>query len=156
MARGPDQWEVVCGGTCAGGWPGSWWTRIVVYKDSGRAAARSCTSAGRNDSQRAALALLALSVLAAAMWGALRSSLRPCARAAVSRSRAYHGDSVARLGTQPDSGSSTYQVGCESIQVALLALLAPSRLRPEGGHSWISAFLSFTAQCIILGGNGVL
>lgn len=120
----------------------------LLCKDSGRAAARSCTSAGRNDSQRAALALLALSVLAAAMWGALRSSLRPCARAAVSRSRAYHGDSVARLGTQPDSGSSTYQVGCESIQVALLALLAPSRLRPEGGHAWISAFLSFTAQCI--------
>ncbi|KAK7808648.1 hypothetical protein U0070_010047 [Myodes glareolus] len=44
------------------------------------------------------------------MWGALRSSLRPCARAAISRSRAYHGDSVARLGTQPDSGSSTYQL----------------------------------------------
>ncbi|OBS70304.1 hypothetical protein A6R68_01150, partial [Neotoma lepida] len=43
------------------------------------------------------------------MWGALRSALQPCARAAVSRSRAYHGDSVARLGTQPDSGSSTYQ-----------------------------------------------
>lgn len=110
VARGPDQWEVVCDGTCAGAGPGAGGPGLLC-KDSGRAAARSCTSVGRNVSPWAALALLALSVLAAAMWGALRSALRPCARAAVSRSRAYHGDSVARLGTQPDSGSSTYQVG---------------------------------------------
>ncbi|XP_038958472.1 methylcrotonoyl-CoA carboxylase beta chain, mitochondrial isoform X1 [Rattus norvegicus] len=50
------------------------------------------------------------------MWGALRSVLRPCSRASVPRQRAYHGDAVARLGTQPDSGSSTYQENYEQMK----------------------------------------
>lgn len=45
------------------------------------------------------------------MWAALRLALRPCPRAAAPRARFYHGDSVAKLGTPPDSGSSIYQVG---------------------------------------------
>lgn len=96
----------------ARGRPGSWWAGT----GAARAQAEQLAGAAHLPGEKrlptsAALALLALSVLAAAMWGALRSALQPCARAAVSRSRAYHGDSVARLGTQPDSGSSTYQVG---------------------------------------------
>ena len=47
----------------------------------------------------------------AAMWAALRLALRPCARAAAPALRSYHGDSVATLGTQPDSSSAIYQVG---------------------------------------------
>lgn len=50
-------------------------------------------------------------VLPAAMWAFLRAALRPCARAAVPGSRAYHGDAVAPMGTQLDSGSALYQVG---------------------------------------------
>lgn len=45
------------------------------------------------------------------MWAALRLALRPCARASPAGLRAYHGDSVASLGTQPDLGSALYQVG---------------------------------------------
>ncbi|PNJ60849.1 MCCC2 isoform 1 [Pongo abelii] len=43
------------------------------------------------------------------MWAALRLALRPCARASPAGLRAYHGDSVASLGTQPDVGSALYQ-----------------------------------------------
>ncbi|XP_018868987.1 methylcrotonoyl-CoA carboxylase beta chain, mitochondrial isoform X1 [Gorilla gorilla gorilla] len=43
------------------------------------------------------------------MWAALRLALRPCARASPAGLRAYHGDSVASLGTQPDLGSALYQ-----------------------------------------------
>lgn len=43
------------------------------------------------------------------MWAALRLALRPCARVPVSTLRAYHGASVAALGTQPDSSSAIYQ-----------------------------------------------
>ncbi|XP_004703607.1 methylcrotonoyl-CoA carboxylase beta chain, mitochondrial [Echinops telfairi] len=51
------------------------------------------------------------------MWAALRlTSLRPCARAAAPRLRAYHGDSVATLGSQPDSGSAIYQENYEQMQ----------------------------------------
>ncbi|XP_028646034.1 methylcrotonoyl-CoA carboxylase beta chain, mitochondrial [Grammomys surdaster] len=56
------------------------------------------------------------------MWGAVRSALRPCSRAAVPRQRAYHGDSVARLGTQPDSGSSTYQENYEQMKALVSQL----------------------------------
>ncbi|KAL6043868.1 hypothetical protein STEG23_011824, partial [Scotinomys teguina] len=56
------------------------------------------------------------------MWRALRSALQPCARVTVSRSRAYHGDSVARLGTQPDSGSSTYQENYEQMKALVSQL----------------------------------
>lgn len=43
------------------------------------------------------------------MWATLRLALRPCARVPVSTLRAYHGASVAALGTQPDSSSAIYQ-----------------------------------------------
>ncbi|NP_001350076.1 methylcrotonoyl-CoA carboxylase beta chain, mitochondrial isoform 2 precursor [Homo sapiens] len=43
------------------------------------------------------------------MWAVLRLALRPCARASPAGPRAYHGDSVASLGTQPDLGSALYQ-----------------------------------------------
>nr|XP_021517596.1 methylcrotonoyl-CoA carboxylase beta chain, mitochondrial-like [Meriones unguiculatus] len=56
------------------------------------------------------------------MWGALRSALRPRTRAAVSRQRSYHGDSVARLGTQPDAGSSTYQENYEQMKALVRQL----------------------------------
>lgn len=45
------------------------------------------------------------------MWATRRLALWQCARAAALGRRAYHGDSVATLGTQPDSGSAIYQVG---------------------------------------------
>ncbi|XP_044123440.1 methylcrotonoyl-CoA carboxylase beta chain, mitochondrial [Neovison vison] len=51
------------------------------------------------------------------MWAALRLALRPCARSFVPGLRAYHGDSVATLGTQPDSGSGIYQENYEQMKV---------------------------------------
>lgn len=45
------------------------------------------------------------------MWATARLALWRCARAAAPGPRAYHGDAVATLGTQPDSGSAVYQVG---------------------------------------------
>lgn len=56
--------------------------------------------------------------LPAVMWAALRLALRPCNRTFVPGPRAYHGDSVATLGTQPDSGSAIYQVGWVSASAA--------------------------------------
>lgn len=109
VALSADQLEVARDGTCAGlAWElgtraGA--ARTLEEQDSGGIAAGAAEL-----SFRAALSLSLSWVLAIAMWGALRSALRPCSRAAVPRQRAYHGDSVARLGTQPDSGSSTYQV----------------------------------------------
>lgn len=67
-------------------------------------------------------ALFLFWVFAIAMWGALRSALRPCCRAAVPPQRAYHGDSVARLGTQPDSASSTYQENYEQMKALVSQL----------------------------------
>ncbi|XP_032191924.1 methylcrotonoyl-CoA carboxylase beta chain, mitochondrial isoform X3 [Mustela erminea] len=51
------------------------------------------------------------------MWAVLRLALRPCARSFVPGLRAYHGDSVATLGTQPDSGSGIYQENYEQMKV---------------------------------------
>uniref|UniRef100_A0A8C5UL01 methylcrotonoyl-CoA carboxylase n=1 Tax=Microcebus murinus TaxID=30608 RepID=A0A8C5UL01_MICMU len=51
------------------------------------------------------------------MWAALRLALRPSARAAVPGLRAYHGDSVASLGTAPDSSSAIYQENYEQMKV---------------------------------------
>lgn len=45
------------------------------------------------------------------MWATVRLALWRCARAAAPGPRAYHGEAVATLGTQPDSGSALYQVG---------------------------------------------
>nr|XP_028705336.1 methylcrotonoyl-CoA carboxylase beta chain, mitochondrial isoform X2 [Macaca mulatta]XP_045249782.1 methylcrotonoyl-CoA carboxylase beta chain, mitochondrial isoform X2 [Macaca fascicularis] len=50
------------------------------------------------------------------MWAALRLILRPCARASPAGLRAYHGDSVASLGTQPDVGSALYQENYEQMK----------------------------------------
>uniref|UniRef100_G3N1Q0 Methylcrotonyl-CoA carboxylase subunit 2 n=1 Tax=Bos taurus TaxID=9913 RepID=G3N1Q0_BOVIN len=50
------------------------------------------------------------------MWAALRLALRPCARAAAPALRSYHGDSVATLGTQPDSSSAIYQENYEQMK----------------------------------------
>lgn len=53
------------------------------------------------------------------MWAALRLALRPCAQAAAPELRAYHWDSVATLGTQPELGSAVYQVGWVSASAGL-------------------------------------
>ncbi|XP_066887212.1 methylcrotonoyl-CoA carboxylase beta chain, mitochondrial [Kogia breviceps] len=56
------------------------------------------------------------------MWAAVRLALRPCARAAAPALRAYHGDSVATLGTQPDSSSSIYQENYEQMKALVSQL----------------------------------
>ncbi|XP_069348888.1 methylcrotonoyl-CoA carboxylase beta chain, mitochondrial [Eulemur rufifrons] len=50
------------------------------------------------------------------MWAALRLALRSRPRAAVARLRAYHGDSVASLGTKPDSSSAIYRENYEQMK----------------------------------------
>lgn len=50
------------------------------------------------------------------MWATLRLSPWRCARAAAPGLRAYHGDSVAALGTQPDSSSAIYQENYEQMK----------------------------------------
>ncbi|XP_012520077.1 PREDICTED: methylcrotonoyl-CoA carboxylase beta chain, mitochondrial [Propithecus coquereli] len=50
------------------------------------------------------------------MWASLRLALRPSARAAVPGLHAYHGDSVASLGTKPDSSSAIYQENYEQMK----------------------------------------
>ncbi|XP_045703929.1 methylcrotonoyl-CoA carboxylase beta chain, mitochondrial [Phyllostomus hastatus] len=50
------------------------------------------------------------------MWAALRLAPWRCARAGVPGLRAYHGDSVAALGTQPDSSSAVYQENYEQMK----------------------------------------
>ncbi|XP_036165262.1 methylcrotonoyl-CoA carboxylase beta chain, mitochondrial isoform X2 [Myotis myotis] len=50
------------------------------------------------------------------MWATARLALWRCARAAAPGSRAYHGDAVATLGTQPDSGSAVYQENYEQMK----------------------------------------
>ncbi|XP_008990205.2 methylcrotonoyl-CoA carboxylase beta chain, mitochondrial [Callithrix jacchus] len=50
------------------------------------------------------------------MWAARRLALWPCARAATAGLRAYHGDSVASLGTQTDAGSAVYQENYEQMK----------------------------------------
>lgn len=50
------------------------------------------------------------------MWATARLALWRCARAAAPGPRAYHGDAVATLGTQPDSGSAVYQENYEQMK----------------------------------------
>uniref|UniRef100_A0A2K5DIX4 Methylcrotonyl-CoA carboxylase subunit 2 n=1 Tax=Aotus nancymaae TaxID=37293 RepID=A0A2K5DIX4_AOTNA len=50
------------------------------------------------------------------MWAARRLALWPCARAVPAGLRAYHGDSVASLGTQLDAGSAVYQENYEQMK----------------------------------------
>lgn len=61
------------------------------------------------------------------MWAAVRAVLRPCARAAASGPRAYHGDAVALLGSRQDSGSAVYQENYEQMK----ALVGQLRERTE-------------------------
>ncbi|XP_049721219.1 methylcrotonoyl-CoA carboxylase beta chain, mitochondrial [Elephas maximus indicus] len=56
------------------------------------------------------------------MWAALRLALRPCARAAARGLRAYHGDSDATLGTQPDLESVVYQENYEQMKALVSQL----------------------------------
>ncbi|XP_024434411.1 methylcrotonoyl-CoA carboxylase beta chain, mitochondrial isoform X2 [Desmodus rotundus] len=50
------------------------------------------------------------------MWATLRLAPWRCARAAAPGLRAYHGDSVATLGTQPDWSSAIYQENYEQMK----------------------------------------
>ncbi|XP_054434454.1 methylcrotonoyl-CoA carboxylase beta chain, mitochondrial [Pteronotus mesoamericanus] len=50
------------------------------------------------------------------MWATLRLAPWRCACAAALRPRAYHGDSVATLGTQPDLSSAVYQENYEQMK----------------------------------------
>ncbi|XP_061043875.1 methylcrotonoyl-CoA carboxylase beta chain, mitochondrial [Eubalaena glacialis] len=69
------------------------------------------------------------------MWAALRLALRPCARAAAPAPRAYHGDSVATLGTQPDSSSAIYQENYEQMKALVNQLQERAQnIRLGGGE----------------------
>ncbi|XP_057350489.1 methylcrotonoyl-CoA carboxylase beta chain, mitochondrial isoform X3 [Manis pentadactyla] len=67
------------------------------------------------------------------MWATLRSALRPCARAAAPGLRVYHGDSVATLGTQPDSGSAVYQENYEQMKALVSQLHERAQYIKLGG-----------------------
>ncbi|XP_066097671.1 methylcrotonoyl-CoA carboxylase beta chain, mitochondrial isoform X3 [Saccopteryx bilineata] len=67
------------------------------------------------------------------MWAALRSALWRCGRAAAPRPRAYHGDSVAALGTQPDSGSAVYQENYEQMKALVKQLHERAQKIRRGG-----------------------
>ena len=75
-----------------------------------REAKRGSERKQRRFQARSSLVILSRSV-PAAMWATLRLAPWRCARAAAPGLRAYHGDSVATLGTQPDWSSAIYQVG---------------------------------------------
>lgn len=116
VVRGTGQWGLACAATC-GGLPENLRGCSRRGKDASRTLAphpgEEPASCGRWPSS-----LPALATYTAAMWATLRLALRPCFRAAAPGLRAYHGDSVAALGTQLDSGSAIYQVGCVSTLVA--------------------------------------
>ncbi|XP_055968471.1 methylcrotonoyl-CoA carboxylase beta chain, mitochondrial [Sorex fumeus] len=50
------------------------------------------------------------------MWAAVRLALGRCPRATLPGLRSYHGDAVATLGTQQDSGSAIYQENYEQMR----------------------------------------
>ncbi|XP_032260139.1 methylcrotonoyl-CoA carboxylase beta chain, mitochondrial isoform X1 [Phoca vitulina] len=68
------------------------------------------------------------------MWAALRLALRPSARAFVPGLRAYHGDLVATLGTQPDSGSAIYQENYEQMKALVNQLRERAQEIRLGGN----------------------
>ncbi|XP_030654236.1 methylcrotonoyl-CoA carboxylase beta chain, mitochondrial isoform X1 [Nomascus leucogenys] len=69
------------------------------------------------------------------MWAALRLALRPCARASPAGLRAYHGDSVASLGTQPDVGSALYQENYKQMKALVNQLHEQvERIKLGGGE----------------------
>ncbi|KAM8816191.1 methylcrotonoyl-CoA carboxylase beta chain, mitochondrial isoform 5-T5 [Rhynchonycteris naso] len=67
------------------------------------------------------------------MWAARRLALGRCGRAAAPRPRAYHGDSVAALGTQPDSGSAVYQENYEQMKALVKQLHERAQKIRQGG-----------------------
>ncbi|KAI5154827.1 Methylcrotonoyl-Coa Carboxylase Beta Chain [Manis pentadactyla] len=67
------------------------------------------------------------------MWAALRSALRTCTHAAAPGLRTYHRDSVATLGTQPDSGSAVYQKNCEQMKALVSQLHERAQYIKLGG-----------------------
>ncbi|XP_006185263.2 methylcrotonoyl-CoA carboxylase beta chain, mitochondrial [Camelus ferus] len=69
------------------------------------------------------------------MLAALRLALRPCARAAIPALRAYHGDSVATLGTQADSSSAVYQENYKQMKALVNQLHERAqKIRLGGGE----------------------
>ncbi|XP_019486708.1 PREDICTED: methylcrotonoyl-CoA carboxylase beta chain, mitochondrial [Hipposideros armiger] len=68
------------------------------------------------------------------MWATRRLALWRCACAAARGLRAYHGDSVATLGTQPDSGSAIYQVGWKQMGARLGTLYERAQKIRLGGN----------------------
>uniref|UniRef100_A0A2I3HRN3 Methylcrotonyl-CoA carboxylase subunit 2 n=1 Tax=Nomascus leucogenys TaxID=61853 RepID=A0A2I3HRN3_NOMLE len=69
------------------------------------------------------------------MWAALRLALRLCARASPAGLRAYHGDSVASLGTQPDVGSALYQENYKQMKALVNQLHEQvERIKLGGGE----------------------
>ncbi|XP_055107965.1 methylcrotonoyl-CoA carboxylase beta chain, mitochondrial isoform X1 [Symphalangus syndactylus] len=69
------------------------------------------------------------------MWAALRLALRQCARASPAGLRAYHGDSVASLGTQPDVGSALYQENYKQMKALVNQLHEQvERIKLGGGE----------------------
>lgn len=67
------------------------------------------------------------------MWATRRLALWQCARAAALGRRAYHGDSVATLGTQPDSGSAIYQENYEQMKALVNELHERAQKIKRGG-----------------------
>ncbi|KAF6357199.1 methylcrotonoyl-CoA carboxylase 2 [Rhinolophus ferrumequinum] len=67
------------------------------------------------------------------MWATRRLALWQCARAAAFGRRAYHGDSVATLGTQPDSGSAIYQENYEQMKALVNELHERAQKIKRGG-----------------------
>nr|XP_036882030.1 methylcrotonoyl-CoA carboxylase beta chain, mitochondrial isoform X3 [Manis javanica] len=67
------------------------------------------------------------------MWAALRLALRPCAQAAAPELRAYHWDSVATLGTQPELGSAVYQENYEQMKALVSQLHERAQYIKLGG-----------------------
>lgn len=67
------------------------------------------------------------------MWATRRLALWRCARAVVPGPRAYHGDSVATLGTQPDSGSAIYKENYEQMKTLVNQLYERAQNIKLGG-----------------------
>ncbi|ELK11420.1 Methylcrotonoyl-CoA carboxylase beta chain, mitochondrial [Pteropus alecto] len=67
------------------------------------------------------------------MWATRRLALWRCARAVVPGPRAYHGDSVATLGTQPDSGSAIYKENYEQMKALVNQLYERAQNIKLGG-----------------------
>uniref|UniRef100_A0A667I2R8 Acetyl-coenzyme A carboxylase carboxyl transferase subunit beta domain-containing protein n=1 Tax=Lynx canadensis TaxID=61383 RepID=A0A667I2R8_LYNCA len=67
------------------------------------------------------------------LWASLRLALQRCACALVPGPRTYYGDSVATLGTQPDSGSAIYQENYEQMKLLVNQLHEQAQKIRVGG-----------------------